>query len=249
MGYRYQYMRNMLQVNQGIQEHKTPVFSELGQLSGISNTDWSWAALFADLDNDGWKDLLVTNGNLRDFTNLDFVKYMGDHLKRIDGKVKREDVLELVYKMPSSNMKNYLFHNQQDLTFTNVADTWGLSQIANSGGAAYADLDNDGDLDLVINNINLPAFVYQNKTNELPTQHNYLKVQLKGEGKNTAGIGTVVHLYQRENHQMLEQMPSRGYQSSVSPILHFGLGQLANIAQALGPRDSEPRMPTDPARP
>src|SRR5690606_3339155 len=102
--------------------------------------------------------LFVTNGNLRDFTNLDFVKYMGDHLKRIEGKVKREDVLELVYKMPSSNMRNYMYRNNGDLTFVDVAENWGLKEISNSGGAAYADLDNDGDLDLIVNNINLPAF-------------------------------------------------------------------------------------------
>lgn len=240
MGFRHQYMRNMLQLNQGFgvgqgarskengPKSKIPMFSEIGQLSGVSNTDWSWATLFADYDNDGWKDLYITNGNLRDFTNMDFVKYMGDHLKRIEGQVKREDVLELVYKMPSSNMKNYLFLNKRDLTFANVAEHWGLGQISNSGGAAYTDLDNDGDLDLVVNNINSPAFIYQNNS-EKHLKNNYLKLKLEGGGKNTQGLGARVTIYHKGQAQYLEQMPTRGYQSSVSPILHFGLGKERSV--------------------
>jgi enediyne biosynthesis protein E4 len=228
-GFHHQYMRNMLQLNEGFGQGEkgrggVPLFSEIGQLSGVSNTDWSWASLFADYDNDGWKDLFITNGNLRDFTNMDFVKYMGDHLKRKEGQVKREDVLELVYKMPSSNMKNYLFQNKKYLTFHNVAENWGLSQISNSGGAAYSDLDNDGDLDLVVNNINLPAFVYRNEGNS-QLRNNYLKVNLLGEGRNTWGVGAKITIYQKGQKQYIEQMPTRGYQSSVSPVLHFGLGQ------------------------
>jgi hypothetical protein len=225
VGFHHQYMRNMLQLNEGAGKiGKTPVFSEIGQLSGVSNTDWSWASLFADYDNDGWKDLFITNGNLRDFTNMDFVKFMGDHLKRIEGQVKREDVLNLVYQMPSSNMKNYLFKNKKDLTFTNVADSWGLGEISNSGGAAYADLDNDGDLDLIVNNINKPAFIYQNEGEKL-LKNNFLKVKLEGENKNSLGIGAKIVIYQKGQKQYLEQMPTRGYQSSVSPVLHFGLGK------------------------
>lgn len=233
MGFHHQYMRNMLQLNKGVVgavsgKSTAPVFSEIGQLSGVSNTDWSWAPLFADYDNDGWKDLFITNGNLRDFTNMDFVKYMGDHLKRKEGQVRREDILELVYQMPSSNMTNYLFKNNKDLTFKNVAANWGLGQISNSGGAAYADLDNDGDLDLVVNNINLPAFVYQNDGDKQLKNH-YLKLKLQGEGKNTLGTGAKVTIYQKGQQQYLEQMPTRGYQSSVSPILHFGLGGTASV--------------------
>jgi hypothetical protein len=229
VGFHHQYMRNMLQLNEGAGKGaKTPVFSEIGQLSGVSNTDWSWASLFADYDNDGWKDLFITNGNLRDFTNMDFVKFMGDHLKRIEGQVKREDVLNLVYQMPSSNMKNYLFQNKKDLTFTNVADGWGLGEVSNSGGAAYADLDNDGDLDLIVNNINKPAFIYQNDGEKL-LKNNFLKIKLEGEGKNTLGVGTKITIYQKGLKQYLEQMPTRGYQSSVSPVLHFGLGKETSI--------------------
>lgn len=228
MGFHSQYMRNMLQMNVGNVEKKAPLFSEIGQLSGVSNTDWSWASLFADYDNDGWKDLLITNGNLRDFTNMDFVKYMGDHLKRKEGKINREDVLELVYKMPSSNMKNYIYRNNGDLTFANQTDVWGLGKVANSNGAAYADLDNDGDLDLVINNINEKAYIYQNDGDKL-LKNNYLKVKLTGEGKNVYGLGAKVTLYSNGKKQYLEQMPTRGYQSSVSPILHFGLGKESKI--------------------
>jgi len=232
IGFHHQYMRNMLQLNKGVigtaGKSATPVFSEIGQLSGVSNTDWSWAPLFADYDNDGWKDLFITNGNLRDFTNMDFVKYMGDHLKRKEGQVRREDILELVYQMPSSNMTNYLYRNNKDLTFKNVATSWGLGQVSNSGGAAYADLDNDGDLDLIVNNINLPAFIYQNEGSKQLKNH-YLKLKLEGEGRNTSGTGAKIIIYQHGEQQYLEQMPTRGYQSSVSPVLHFGLGEKAAI--------------------
>jgi hypothetical protein len=229
VGFHHQYMRNMLQMNEGVTKgSKAPVFSEIGQLAGVSNTDWSWASLFADYDNDGWKDLFITNGNLRDFTNMDFVKFMGDHLKRIEGQVKREDVLNLVYQMPSSNMKNYLFKNGGNLTFKNVADSWGVGEVSNSGGAAYSDLDNDGDLDLVVNNINKPAFIYQNDGNKL-LKNNYLRISLKGAAQNTLGAGAKITIYQKGKKQFLEQMPTRGYQSSVSPVLHFGLGKETSI--------------------
>jgi hypothetical protein len=213
-GFYYQYMRNMLQVNNG-----NGTFSEIGQLAGISNTDW--APLFADYDNDGWKDLFVTNGFTRDFTNLDFSKYMSDVLK--DRKMMREDVYDLVQKIPSSDVQNYLFRNNGNLTFTNVSSTWSNSQPSNSNGAIYADLDNDGDLDLVVNNINQPAFIYQNKSKDL-NENRFLKVQLKGSGKNTLGIGSKVTLYVKDKLQYQEQMPNRGYQSSVSPVLNFGVG-------------------------
>jgi hypothetical protein len=237
VGFHHQYMRNMLQMNEGVAQAgkgfgSAPVFSEIGQLSGVSNTDWSWACLFADYDNDGWKDLFITNGYLRDFTNMDFLKFMGDRIKRNEGGVKREDVLDLVYQMPSSNIRNYIFQNRKDLTFSNVGANWGMDQISNSGGAAYSDLDNDGDLDLVVNNINLPAFVYRNEGNS-QLKNNYLKVKLEGAGRNTLGTGTKVTIYNKGQKQYLEQMPTRGYQSSVSPVLHFGLGQSTSIDSLL----------------
>ncbi|MDJ1501673.1 VCBS repeat-containing protein [Xanthocytophaga agilis] len=221
-GFHYQYMRNMLQLNNG-----DGTFSEIGQLAGISNTDWSWAPLFADLDNDGWKDLYVTNGYLRDYTNMDFVKYMDDFVQQ-KGRLQRTDVMQLVSQIPSSQVSDYVFQNNGNLSFSNQNRKWGVQQSSNSNGAAYADLDNDGDLDLVINTINQPAFVYQNETNNQLTHH-YLQVQLEGSGKNMLGLGAKVYLYANGKQQFLEQMPTQGFQSSVSPVLHFGVGNTTQI--------------------
>jgi len=228
-GFYYQYMRNMLQLNNG-----DGTFSEIGQIAGISNTDWSWAPLFADYDNDGWKDLFVTNGYLRDYTNLDFIKYMNDYVKNTS-RLEKSDVLKIIDSMPASNIINYLFKNngnlptgQAGLTFTNVTKQWGINIPSNSSGAAYADLDNDGDLDLITNNVNQPAFIYENETSK-QLKNNYLEINLKGARANTQGIGAKVSIYANGKKQFLEQMPSRGFQSSVSPVLHFGLGSLTQI--------------------
>ena len=221
VGFYYQYMRNMLHLNNG-----DGTFSEIGQLAGISNTDWSWAPLFADYDNDGWKDLYITNGYVRDYTNMDFLKYMGDFL--LDRRVMRTDLFELVKKIPTSDVKNYMFKSNGNLTFSNVGKLWGLDTISNSNGAVYADLDNDGDLDLIVNNINKPAFIYRNNADKQNTNH-YIELKLEGAGKNTQGIGASAYLYNKGKEQYLEQMPARGFQSSVSPVLHFGLGKENNI--------------------
>lgn len=246
-GFHYQYMRNMLQLSNGnwqsaIGNQRSEVrgqrsdeagkegdvyFSEVGQLAGVSNTDWSWAPLLADYDNDGWKDLFVTNGYARDFTNMDFIKYMNDYVQS-KGRLKREDVLNLVQQIPASNIMNYLFANTGDGTFSNKSQAWGINKASNSNGAVYADLDNDGDLDLVTNNINEPAFIYRNESNS-HTQHHYLQIKLQGAGGNTQGIGAKVMLYYGGQQQYLEQMPSRGYLSTVSPVLHAGLGKAGNI--------------------
>ncbi|MFY7910217.1 MAG: VCBS repeat-containing protein [Emticicia sp.] len=222
-GFHYQYMRNMLQLNNG-----NGTFSEIGQISGISNTDWSWAALFADYDNDGWKDLYITNGYLHDYTNLDFLKYMDDFMATKQGGFQRTDVLELVQKMPSSNVKNYIFRNNGKLNFKDQTTNWGMGEQSNSSGAAYADLDNDGDLDLVVNNINSPAFIYQNEANN-KLGNQFLKIKLNGENGNKMGIGAKVYLYAQGNTQYQEQMPTRGYQSNVSFTLNFGLGKNTKI--------------------
>ncbi len=222
-GFHYQYMRNMLQLNNG-----NGSFSEIGQLSGVSNTDWSWSALFADYDNDGWKDLYITNGYLHDYTNLDFLKYMDNYMQQKQGGFQRQDVLELVQKMPSSNVKNYIFRNKSNLQFKDESMPWGIKEVSNSSGAAYADLDNDGDLDLVVNNINLPAFVYENESQKKLGNH-FLKVNLKGEQQNTMGVGAKVYVYAQNNAQLQECMPTRGYQSNVSFSLNFGLGKITKI--------------------
>ncbi|MBN8822027.1 MULTISPECIES: VCBS repeat-containing protein [unclassified Spirosoma] len=211
----------------------TPLFSETGQLAGISNTDWSWSPLLADYDNDGWKDLYVTNGYVRDYTNQDFLKFMTDYMRNRPANFSREDVLELVHKIPSSNVPNYMFRNRggdpsSEVTFANVGAAWGLTQTSNSTGAAYADLDNDGDLDLIVNNTNQPAFIFQNEANA-ERKHHYLSVKLVGAGANTQGIGAKVTVYQAGRQQYVEQMPIRGYQSSMSPRLHVGLGTSATI--------------------
>lgn len=217
-GFYYQYMRNMLQLNNG-----NGTFSEIGQFAGISNTDWSWAALLADYNNDGWKDLFVTNGYFRDYTNLDFIKYMDDFVKA-KGRLKREDVLDLVSHMPASNVVNYIFSNNDGLAFTDQTRSWGMDRPSNSNGAAYADLDNDGDLDIIVNNINQPAFVYQNEANK-NTDNFYLQLKLEGEGLNTQGIGAKVTISSHGRKQYVEQSLTRGYLSSVSPVIQFGLGR------------------------
>ncbi len=220
-GFYYQYMRNMLHVNNG-----NNTFSEVGQLAGISNTDWSWSPLFADYDNDGWKDLFVSNGYTRDYTNMDFLKFMGDNLR--DRQVMRQDLLNIVNKMPSSEVKNYFFKNNGNITFANTTEAWGISQPSNSNGVAYADLNNDGNLDLVINNINKPAFIYENNATAL-NKNNYIEIDLKGADANTQGIGARVIIYAAGKKQYIEQMPTRGFQSSVSPVLHFGLGPVTQL--------------------
>lgn len=222
-GFYYQYMRNMLHLNAG-----DGTFQEVGQLAGISNTDWSWSALFTDLDLDGWKDLFVTNGYLRDYNNQDFLKYMDNYVQTKGGQLKREDLLAMVKSMTSSNLKNYTFRNRQDLSFENVSDSWGLAQNANSNGAVYADLDNDGDIDLIVNNVNAPAMVYENLSVQ-QQKGNFLRLKLKGDGKNSFGLGAKVKLFTSQGIQYQELSPFRGYQSSVAPYLNFGMGGQASI--------------------
>jgi enediyne biosynthesis protein E4 len=221
-GFYYQYMRNMLQLNNG-----NGTFSEVGQLAGISNTDWSWAALAADFDNNGWKDIVVTNGYQRDYTNLDFIKYMDDYVKS-KGRLMREDVLEIIKHMPASNVMNYAFANDSSLIFKNATQDWGMNRSSNSNGAAYSDLDNDGDLDVIVNNINQPAFVYRNEASG-DSAKNFLQIKLIGIGKNKYGMGAKVTLINKGNQQHMEQMSSRGYLSSVSPLIHFGIGKEKQI--------------------
>ncbi|MEJ7766417.1 MAG: VCBS repeat-containing protein [Chitinophagaceae bacterium] len=222
-GLHAQYMRNMLHLNNG-----DGSFSEIGQLAGVSNTDWSWAPLFADLDNDGWKDLFVSNGYLRDYTNMDFQKFMGGYLRDNQGRVQKANLLDLVKKMPASDVRNYSFRNLDGVRFINKSAEWGLNAISNSNGAAYSDLDNDGDLDLVVNNINGTAFVYSNNS-RVQNANNFLRIKLRSESRNRFGIGAKVKLFYKEQYQVQEQLMSRGFQSSVSPVLVFGTGAQKRI--------------------
>jgi hypothetical protein len=213
-----QYMRNMLQLNNG-----DGTFSEIAQLAGVSNTDWSWSPLLADYDNDGHKDLFVTNGYLRDYTNKDFLRYWGDY--KLRKAVDREPVqlMDLVRAMPATKIPNYIFRNNGDLTFRNQQRAWGFATPSVSGGAAYADLDNDGDLDLVVNNLNAPAFVYQNLTREQEGTA-YLQLRLVPRRGHRQALGTSVRVYAGGTMQYLEHYPVRGYLSTQSWVLHIGLG-------------------------
>ncbi len=238
-GYYHQLSRNVLQLNNGFlpQLHGVPVFSDIGLLAGIAATDWSWGAIVADLDNDGWKDIFISNGIYRDVTDQDYLAYLMNHknLRQIM-LGDRIDFPELIQKMPSTPLPNYAFHNQTDPAdpdrvpvFANRAAEWGLDSLSFSNGVAYGDLDGDGDLDLVINNVNQPVFVYRNESDTL-RGHHYLQVKLVGEGMNRFAIGAKVTLrFTGGDMQVLEQMPMRGFQSSVDYVLTFGLGNRSRV--------------------
>lgn len=218
-----QYMRNMLHLNNG-----DGTFSEIARLSGVSSTDWSWSPLFADFDNDGYKDLFISNGYLRDYTNKDFLRYWGDY--KIKKAMDREPALlmDLIKAMPSTSLPNYIFRNNHDLTFSNKQTEWGFQKPVISNGAVYADLDNDGDLDLVINNINESASIYKNQSREL-NGNSYLAVKLKGKGSNTNAVGAKLCLFSGGHMQYQEVNPNRGYLSAVSTVANFGLGDQKKI--------------------
>ncbi|PQJ23169.1 VCBS repeat-containing protein [Tenacibaculum sp. SG-28] len=208
-GYHHQYMSNTLQLNLG-----NGVYSEIGQLSNIAKTDWSWAPLLADFDNDGYKDLIVTNGILHDLSNQDFRNQMKRNIVNRQ-KVTLEQAIQM---MPSVKVQNELFKNNGGVTFTKINKDWGLRENINSNGIAYADLDKDGDLDLVINNQMDNVSLYQNNQT-----NNYLTIALKGTNTNPNAIGASVYVYTNGMMQSVSQYPSRGFQSSVSSNLHFGL--------------------------
>lgn len=218
-GFYWQYMRNMFHINNG-----DGTFSEIGSLAGISNTDWSWAPLFADFDNDGNKDLFVSNGYVRDYTNMDFMKFMVDYQAQVYTTGKELPVLDLIAKMPSSELNNYVFRNNGDLTFTSKVTEWGMEKKNISSGAAYADLDNDGDLELIVNNVNDYASVYRNNSERL-MNNNYIKVRLEGSSTNLQAIGAKVQMHSADLTVYREHYTSRGYESSVDDVIHFGLGK------------------------
>ncbi len=224
-GYYSQFTRNVLQLN-----NADGTFSEIGRLAGVSATDWSWGALIADLDNDGLKDIYEANGIYKDLTDQDYIQYFSNRdmvLSIVSGN--NVDYKTLIDAIPSVKIPNYAFKNTGKFRFQNVAPEWGLDELSFSNGAAYGDLDNDGDLDLVVNNVNMPMFIYRNETDhQLPDNH-YLKVILKGEPGNTAAIGTKVTVKHKGKFVYLEQMPMRGYLSTVDSRPNLGLGLLTIV--------------------
>jgi len=232
-GYHPQYARNTLQLNGGAVGEGPVRFSEIGYLAGVYATDWSWAPLFADLDNDGYKDLFITTGIYRRPNDLDYLAYVAN--PTVQASLRQEMgglVRTLIRKMPQVPSPNYAYRNNGDLTFTNEARAWGLGEPGFSNGAAYVDLNNAGALDLVVNRLDAPAAIYRNRARDLTGNH-YLQVVLRGTGANTAGIGAKVVVKQGARVQMLEQFPTRGFQSSVDPRLHFGLGASTRIDSLL----------------
>jgi hypothetical protein len=230
-GYYHQQMRNMLHLNRGKDEEGNIRFSEIGQLAGVSNTDWSWAGLFADLDNDGWKDLVITNGYLRDYTDMDFLKYTVSEAQLNEAAKGNLNfkTYDLVKKMPSNKLNNYLFRNNGDLSFSNVSADWAFNTPSVSNAAVYADLDNDGDVDLIVGNNNEPVMIYRNNAEKSFSPAHYLQIKLVGENQNTFAFGANVTIFYKGRMQYQEQYPVRGFQSSVSPILNFGLGNMSRI--------------------
>ncbi|MEL7532265.1 MAG: VCBS repeat-containing protein, partial [Bacteroidota bacterium] len=219
-GYYHQFTRNMLQLN-----NRDNTFSEIGRMAGVEATDWSWGALISDLDNDGWKDLFIANGIYKDLTDQDFLVYISN------SETQKEIVSKsgvnydaLIDAIPSNPVPNYAYRNLGKLHFEDKTQDWGLDQASFSNGAAYADLDNDGDLDLVVNNVNMPLFLYRNDSRQQYPEQHYLKLELVGEGNNTQALGAQIRLYTPEQSMYLEHMPIRGFQSSMDPRPHFGLG-------------------------
>ena len=224
-GYEPQYIRNTLQLNNG-----NGTFSEIGYLAGIEATDWSWSPLLADYDNDGLKDLMITNGYRQDITNLDFIKFSEQTLRMGTVEGNKKERIDMLKKIPGIKVHNYIYKNNGDLTFTDRSTDWGLSEPSFSNGAAYADLDNDGDLDLVINNIDGVATLYRNQKIKSDEQiGNYLRIRFNGPQENLEGIGAKVYLRNRGELQFQYFTPFRGFLSTMEPFLHFGLGEDAVI--------------------
>jgi len=219
-GFNYQYMHNCMQLNTGVYQDGIPHFGNISRITGTSSTDWSWGPLFADFDNDGNKDLFVTNGTRKEINNNDFFHNLESQ------KLQPQDLLKKSQEIPSEKIDNFMFQNKGNLNFEQVNKKWGIEYKGFSNGVAYADLDNDGDLDLVVNNIDDYASVFKNRGSKI---NNYFTVKFKGNSKNTYGLGNRVYVKTRDINQMQELTLTRGYQSSVAPELHFGLGKYKSI--------------------
>ncbi|MCB0638911.1 MAG: VCBS repeat-containing protein, partial [Lewinella sp.] len=219
-GYHHQFTRNVLHLNRG-----DNAFSEVGRLAGVEASDWSWGALFFDMDNDGYKDLFIANGIYKDLTNQDYLAYIANE-SVIQSIITDEGVnyKELIDIIPSNKVANHAYHNEGNLQFRKYTES-GLLMPSFSNGSAYGDLDNDGDLDLVVNNVNMPCFVYENQQ----TGGNYLKLQLVGQGANTLAIGSKVKVSSGDQTWLVEHQPTRGFQSSVDPTILVGVGQAQRV--------------------
>jgi len=219
-GFHYQYMQNNLQLNNGVFNDSLPNFSDVSRLAGLSSTDWSWGPLFADLDNDGLKDIFISNGTRREINNRDYFNEMANL------KLSPEMMLEKSLAIPSEKIDNFVFKNKGDLNFEQVNDTWGIKYEGFSNGVVYADLDNDGDLEIITNNIDDVASVFENTSSD---RNNYVTIQFEGKKGNTFGLGNRVYVKTETDTQMQELTLTRGFQSSVAPELHFGLNQMTTI--------------------
>jgi len=223
-GFYFQYTKNCLQLN-----NRNGKFLDIARYAGVEATDWSWGALMFDMDNDGWNDLLVCNGVNRDVTNLDFMDFFAnDLIQRMVLTGKKNEIDQVVKEIPRTPLPNKVYRNDRTLRFTDIGEEWGLGEPCFSNGAAYGDLDNDGDLDLVISNMNQPGFIYKNNSREVSTNH-FLSVKLKGKDKNLFAIGSRVQVFMGDQILTREQVPSRGFQSSVDYTLVFGLGENSAI--------------------
>ncbi len=227
LDFHHQFTGNTLQLN-----NADGTFSEIAQLAGVDATGWSWGTLCFDFTNDGWKDIFVCNGIRRDLTNQDFLAFFNSQENIARVKQGGFDFLDLLKKMPSVPIPNFAFTNQQNLLFKDESKQLGFGMPTFSNGAAYADLDGDGDLDLVINNENKEASIYKNHSTE-KLHHHYVKIKLNGNAPNTAGFGARVSVFAAQHEQVIEQMPTRGFQSSVDPVLVFGLGDEKTIDSIL----------------
>jgi hypothetical protein len=224
-GFHYQLMRNMLQLNNG-----NGTFSDIGQMAGVARTDWSWSALIADLDLDGYKDIYVTNGMAKDVTSQDYVAYLAnERTMQSATKGRHVDFKGLTAAMGSTKLRHYVFRNRGNLTFANETTKWGLDAPSFGNGATYADLDGDGALDLVVNNSNDEAFVYRNNARTLLKDNHYLQVKLEGEGPNRYGVGSKVAIRSGTQTLYQELEPTRGFQSSVDYTLTFGVGKVDTV--------------------
>lgn len=226
-GYQLQYMRNMLQVNEG-NDSTGPIFGEVGLLAGIARTDWSWATLLADFDLDSHKDIFITTGYRKDVTDLDFINYYRGSTT-FGNDASRKEVLEkLLTQVPEIQLRNYAFHNKGDLNFENVSAEWGLDELSYSNGAAWADLDQDGDLDLVVNNIDSEASIFKNQSRERHAP-NYLHIKLEGAPGNLDGLGATLKIWSNGKMQLFEHSTVRGYLSSVEKGILIGLGETREV--------------------